>query len=223
VVRRAALLAAVAALAGCGGKDKPEPEVTAVATEQSAVGCQVVDTSGLEPRTTTLPKPTTELDPAKTYVATLETNCGTFEITLDAKRAPVTGGSFKYLADHKFYDDTLIHRIVPAFVFQGGDPQGTGQGGPGYSVVEKPPRALKYAPGVVAMAKTAQDAPGTSGSQFFVVTGDDALTLEPIYALVGKVSAGEDVVQRIGAILTDPRTDRPDEPVLVRSVRVTER
>jgi peptidyl-prolyl cis-trans isomerase B (cyclophilin B) len=223
VVRRAAVLAAVAALASCGGKDKPKPEVTAVATEQSAVGCQAVDVSGLNPRSTTLPKPTVKLDPAKTYVATLDTNCGKFQITLDAKRAPLTGGSFKYLADHKFYDDTLIHRIVPEFVFQGGDPQGTGEGGPGYSVVEKPPRTLKYTPGVVAMAKTAQEAPGTSGSQFFVVTGDDAATLGPDYALLGKVTGGEDVVQRIGMIVTDPRTDKPEEPVLVKSVRVTER
>jgi cyclophilin family peptidyl-prolyl cis-trans isomerase len=223
-LRRAALLVAVAALAGCGGSDRPAPpEVTAAPTEQSAAGCQVVDAGALKPRTTTLPKPTTRLDPAKTYVATLETNCGTFEITLDAKRAPLTGGSFKYLADHKFYDDTLIHRIVPEFVFQGGDPEGTGNGGPGYSVVEKPPRSLKYEKGVVAMAKTAPEAPGTSGSQFFVVTGDDALTLAPDYALLGKVTGGEGIVQRIGEIITDPRTDKPDEPVLVKSVRVTER
>ncbi len=219
-MRRVVLAAAVAALAGCGGSDdRPAP----VATEESAVGCQVVDTSGLEPRTTTLPKPAVKLDPAKTYVATLDTNCGTFEITLDAKRAPLTGGSFKYLADHKFYDDTPIHRIVPQFVFQGGDPQGTGEGGPGYSVVEKPPGSLKYTTGVVAMAKTAQESPGTSGSQFFVVTGDDALTLPPEYALLGKVTGGDGVVQRIGEIVTDPRTDKPEEPVLVKSVRVTER
>ena len=222
-MRRVVLAAAVAALAGCGGSDKPAPEATAVATEQSAAGCQVVDTSGMKPQTKTLPKPRETLDAAKTYVATLDTNCGSFEITLDAKRAPVTGGSFKYLADHRFYDETLIHRIVPQFVFQGGDPQGTGAGGPGYSVVEKPPSTLKYETGVVAMGKTAQEAPGTSGSQFFVVTGDDALTLEPDYALLGKVTGGAGVVQRIGAIITDPRTDRPEEPVLVKSVRVTEK
>jgi peptidyl-prolyl cis-trans isomerase B (cyclophilin B) len=221
-VRRVVLAAAVAALAGCGGSgDKSAP--APVATEASAVGCQVVDTSGLKPRTTTLPKPAVELDPAKTYVATVDTNCGKFEITLDAKRAPRTGGSFKYLADHRFYDGTLIHRIVPRFVLQGGDPQGTGEGGPGYSVVEKPPRALKYTSGVAAMAKTAQEAPGTSGSQFFVVTGEDALTLPPDYALLGKVTGGDAVVQRIGEIVTDPRTDKPEEPVLVKSVRVTER
>jgi peptidyl-prolyl cis-trans isomerase B (cyclophilin B) len=221
-VRRVVLAAAVAALAGCGGSDKPAPEATAVATEQSAAGCQVVDTSGMKPQTKTLPKPRETLDAAKTYVATLETNCGKFEITLDAKRAPVTGGSFKYLADHRFYDETLIHRIVPQFVFQGGDPQGTGAGGPGYSVVEKPPSTLKYETGVVAMAKTAQEAPGTSGSQFFVVTAEDA-QLPPDYALVGRVTAGQDVVDRIGVASTDPATEKPVEPIVISSVKVAEK
>ncbi len=96
----------------------------------------------------------------RTYVATVKTNCGTFEITLDAKRAPKTGGSFKFLADQGFYDGLLIHRIVPGFVFQGGDPEGTGAGGPGYTVVEAPPKDLKYDKYVVAMAKTAQDPQG---------------------------------------------------------------
>jgi len=121
-----------------------------------------------------LPKPAETLDPAKTYVATVTTNCGEFQITLDAKRAPKTGGSFKYLADKGFYDGTTFHRIVPGFVIQGGDPLGTGTGGPGYSVVERPPRTLAYTRGVVAMAKTQLERAGTSGSQFFVVTGDDA-------------------------------------------------
>jgi cyclophilin family peptidyl-prolyl cis-trans isomerase len=224
-VRRAALLAAVAALAGCGGgNDKPAPPAeTPVATEQSATGCQVVDTSSMKPSAAKLSKPTEKLDPAKTYVAAVDTNCGTFEITLDAKRAPVTGGSFKYLADQKFYDDTLIHRIVPGFVFQGGDPTGKGDGGPGYTVVEPPPSSLKYTEGVVAMAKTATDPIGASGSQFFVATGPDAARLTPDYALLGKITSGEGVVRRIAEIQTDPRTDKPDEPVLVKSVRVTER
>ena len=87
-----------------------------------------------------------------------------------ARRA--TGGSFKYLADQGFYDGTTFHRIVPGFVIQGGDPQGDGTGGPGYSVVEPPPQDLVYARGVVAMAKTELEKPGTSGSQFFIVTGE---------------------------------------------------
>ena len=155
-------------------------------------------------------------------MATVKTNCGTFEITLDAKRAPKTGDSFKYLADLGFYDGLLIHRIVPGFVFQGGDPEGTGQGGPGYTVVEAPPRDIEYDKYVVAMAKTGADPKGASGSQFFVVTGPDAAQLTPDYALLGKVTAGQDVADRIGAIITDPRSDFPDDPVLIESISVAE-
>ena len=151
-------------------------------------------------------------------MATVTTNCGEFQITLDAKRAPKTGGSFKYLADKGFYDGTTFHRIVPGFVIQGGDPLGTGTGGPGYSVVERPPRTLAYTRGVVAMAKTQLERAGTSGSQFFVVTGDDA-SLPPDYALVGKVTSGDDVVNRIAVV---PRTadDHPFDPIVIQKVRV---
>ena len=83
-------------------------------------------------RASKLAKPDETLDAARTYVATVKTNCGTFEITLDAERAPKTGGSFKFLADQGFYDGLLIHRIVPGFVFQGGDPWAPATGGPGY-------------------------------------------------------------------------------------------
>ena len=224
--RPALVLAACAALAACGGSDDgktPPAQITPVATEHFTQGCAVVDGKSLAHKSMTLPRPELSLDAAKTYVAAVATNCGTFEITLDARRAPLTGGSFKYLADHRFFDGTTIHRIVPRFVIQGGDPKGTGEGGPGYTITEKPPKSLKYAPGVVAMAKTRDEPAGTSGSQFFVVTGPDAEKLPPEYALLGKVTGGEDVVARIGAIVTDPRTDRPDEPILVKSVRVTEK
>ena len=126
------------------------------------------------------------LDPAKTYVATVETNCGDFEITLDAERAPKTGGSFKSLADKGFFDGLGFHRIVPGFVIQGGDPQGNGGGGPGYSDRRgAAARTSTYDKGVVAMAKTAIEEPGTSGSQFFVVTGDGT----PLRAATTRCSA----------------------------------
>ena len=102
-----------------------------------------------------LPKPTTELKAGKTYVARVLTNCGEFEITLDPKRAPKTGGSFASLVGKRFYDGLTFHRIVAGFVIQGGDPAGDGSGGPGYTVVEAPPEDLTYSKGVVAMAKTA--------------------------------------------------------------------
>jgi cyclophilin family peptidyl-prolyl cis-trans isomerase len=150
------------------------------------------------------------------------TNCGSFEITLDAKRAPRTGGSFAYLARKGFYDGLTFHRISPGFVIQGGDPRGDGTGGPGYMVVERPPRSLAYDKGVVAMAKTQTEPAGASGSQFFVVTADST-PLDPEYALVGRVTAGQDVVDRIGKLPSDPSTERPRDPVVIRSIRISER
>jgi cyclophilin family peptidyl-prolyl cis-trans isomerase len=127
------------------------------------------------------------------------------------------------LAKHKFYNGTTIHRIVPDFVIQGGDPTGTGSGGPGYTIRERPPKDLKYTKGVVAMAKTDQEPAGTSGSQFFIVTGPGAAQLPPDYALLGKVTKGQDVVDRIGAISTDPSTNRPDNPIVFMSISIDER
>jgi peptidyl-prolyl cis-trans isomerase B (cyclophilin B) len=174
-----------------------------------------------------LPKPTLKLDPDKTYEAVLDTSCGRFTVTLDVKQAPKTSASFVYLAKRGFYDNTIFHRIVAGFVIQGGDPRGTGQGGPGYSVVEAPPRDVKYTKGVVAMAKTEIEDPGTSGSQFYVVTADDA-QLPPEYALLGKVTAGQDVVDRIAVVKTDvtnpdpARQERPLNPVVLRTVTINE-
>jgi cyclophilin family peptidyl-prolyl cis-trans isomerase len=232
VSRSFALAAACLALlfTACGGSDKPKaaqssttpPEATATATAAlDANHCTPAQDPGKQTREK-LAKPAETLDSARTYVATVETNCGTFAITLDAKRAPKTGGSFKFLADQGFYDGLLIHRIVPGFVFQGGDPEASGQGGPGYQVVEAPPKNLKYRKYVVAMAKAANEKPGTSGSQFFVVTGKDGEKLTPDYALLGEVTSGQEIADKIGAIITDPRTDFPDAPVLIKSIKVAE-
>jgi cyclophilin family peptidyl-prolyl cis-trans isomerase len=215
-------------LTACGGKDKPKPTATpnpaitaGANADTDGNDCRRPEDPGKQTRPK-LKKPDEELDDAHTYVATVKTNCGTFEITLDAKRAPKTGGSFKFLADQGFYNGLLIHRIVPGFVFQGGDPDGTGSGGPGYTITETPPKDLKYDKYVVAMAKTGAEKAGTSGSQFFVVTGPSARELPPDYALLGKVTAGQDVADKIGAIITDPRTDFPDDPVLIESISVKE-
>ena len=128
-----------------------------------------------------------------------ETSCGSFTVDLDTERAPDAAASLVALARDGFFDDTIFHRIVPDFVIQGGDPTQTGSGGPGYSTVDAPPAGSKYVKGVMAMAKTAVEAPGTSGSQFFVVTGDD-VGLPAEYAIVGEVSQGIDTVERIGAL-----------------------
>jgi len=151
-------------------------------------------------KTETLDKPTQVVEKGETASVTMETTEGSFTIALDTERAPITANNFAYLTEEGFYDGLGFHRIVPDFVIQGGDPKGDGTGGPGYSVVEKPPSDLKYTPGVVAMAKSGAEAPGTSGSQFYVVTGSGGASLPPEYALVGKVSEGMDVVDKIGKL-----------------------
>ncbi len=150
-----------------------------------------------------LPCPTPTLIEGKDNVVTFKTSEGSFEITLDAKRAPATANSVAYLTKRGFYDGLNFHRVVPDFVIQGGDPLGdtpnAGTGGPGYSVTEAPPADLKYTRGVVAMAKGGADAPGASGSQFFVVSAAD-VGLPPEYALVGKVTKGLGTVDKITAL-----------------------
>jgi len=216
--------------AGCGDSSDGEPDATATAeaTETAAAanellpeGCE--DVSKPAPKQVEgIKKPTEKLSKSKTYVATIATTCGDIEVTLDSKHSPITGGSFKYLADQKFFDGTTFHRIVPDFVIQGGDPAGDGTGGPGYSVEEAPDSDLKYEKGVVAMAKTGDEPAGTSGSQFFVVTGDGAASLTPDYALLGKVTGGMDVVDKIGGIQADPNTGQPAAEVVIKSVTVKE-
>jgi peptidyl-prolyl cis-trans isomerase B (cyclophilin B) len=147
----------------------------------------------------------------------MRTSCGTFDIALDSSRAPKTVNSFVYLSKRGFYDDLTFHRIAPGFVIQGGDPLGNGTGGPGYKVVEKPPAKLLYKKGVVAMAKSASEPAGTSGSQFFVVTAPNA-GLPPEYALVGRVSKGYEVVARIGRLGTPAQ--KPTQTVLIEKVTI---
>jgi peptidyl-prolyl cis-trans isomerase B (cyclophilin B) len=218
----------ILAVSGCGEDDEgvapPASEATATPTPEDTggeqgTGCELAG----KPKTKNadFAKPKERLDAAKTYVATVKTNCGSFEITLDAERAPKTGGSFKFLADKGFFDGLGFHRIVPGFVIQGGDPKGNGSGGPGYSIVEPPPEDLKYGKGVVAMAKTDIEDPGTSGSQFFVVTSDGT-PLPPEYALLGEVTEGEEVVDLIAVAPVGP-DDVPATPIVMRSVKVEER
>jgi peptidyl-prolyl cis-trans isomerase B (cyclophilin B) len=169
-------------------------------------------------------RPTGRLDPRTTYVVTLRTSCGPIAIRLDQETSPRTTASFAHLARTGFYDGTVFHRIVPGFVIQGGDPTGTGTGGPGYSTRDVPPRTATYLKGTVAMAKSQVEPPGTAGSQFYIVTAPDA-GLPPEYALLGKVVKGQRVVDEIGE-LGDPASGgagTPLQPVVIERARVSER
>jgi peptidyl-prolyl cis-trans isomerase B (cyclophilin B) len=165
-------------------------------------------------------RPNVELDSDKTYTATVDTNCGQFVIELDAKRSPKTSGSFVALARDGFYDGLGFHRIAPGFVVQGGDPNGDGTGGPGYKTREAPPDDVAYTEGVVAMAKGGQEAAGTAGSQFFVVTGPDA-NLPADYAVLGRVTRGIENVKKMEA-LASTEDGPPTEPIVMQRVRISE-
>jgi peptidyl-prolyl cis-trans isomerase B (cyclophilin B) len=218
-MRRRVLLLALTLtflLGACGGNDDEEEEQAAPATTAASAatgegGCRAVEpqpkAEGAEQA------PTAILNEAKTYVVTVKTSCGDFEITLDLAAAPKATASFVALAENDFYDGTVFHRVVPGFVIQGGDPTASGTGGPGYTTVDTPAADTRYTKGVVAMAKRGDEAPGTAGSQFFVVTGDDA-GLPADYAVIGTVTGGATVVDRI-AVLGDPNTELPTQPVVI--------
>jgi peptidyl-prolyl cis-trans isomerase B (cyclophilin B) len=214
-MRRLFLLAALpVALAACGGGGKTEDLQTT--TGAAASGCTPAQ-AHVHPNGG-FARPKAKLDPKKTYRLVFQTNCGTFTVTLNQKLAPNTTASLVSLARRGFFTDTFFHRIVPGFVIQGGDPTGSGTGGPGYKTVDRPPKNAKYTRGVMAMAKGGAEPPGTSGSQFFVVTSADA-GLPAEYAIVGTVTKGLDVVDRIGK-LGNPSTEQPTEAVVIRRVRV---
>ena len=160
-----------------------------------------------------------ELDPDTTYSLVLKTTEGSFTIGLDQKLAPNTARSLVRLTRNGFFDGTKFHRVVPGFVIQGGDPTGSGSGGPGYSTVDVPPSDAAYTEGVVAMAKTQTEAPGTAGSQFFVVTGKD-IGLPPEYAIVGRVTDGMATVKAIDALGVGDGP--PSKPVVIKKVTVQE-
>ncbi len=152
----------------------------------------------------------------------MKTSEGSFSFDLDVKDSPNTTASFASLVRKGFFDGLTFHRIVPNFVIQGGDPNGDGTGGPGYTTVDAPPANTKYTEGVVAMAKTAAEPPGTAGSQFFVVTGPDAASLTPDYAVLGKVTSGLDVVEKIGKLDADPNTGQPSKRVTIEKATLSE-
>ncbi|HKF00480.1 MAG TPA: peptidylprolyl isomerase [Actinomycetes bacterium] len=179
-----------------------------------------------KPKQTYSTRPPTSVKPGVAYTARVETSCGGFSVRLDPRGAPVAVSSFVFLARQGFYDSTWFHRIVPGGaqgigVIQGGDPQGDGGGGPGYRLPEEPPRSAgAYKRYTVAMAKSQQ--PDSTGSQFFVNTQDNSRGLAPDYTLIGEVTSGRDVVDRIAKVpVGGERGDTPTQAVWIEKLTVT--
>ncbi len=158
------------------------------------------------------------IDPDKRYTATLDTSLGQIVFALDAVRAPKTVNNFVYLALNHYYDGVVFHRIIKGFMCQGGDPTGTGRGGPGYRFADELPKQGQYEIGSVAMANSG---PNTNGSQFFMISGRDGVNLPPLYSLFGQVVKGLDVLDAMQSVSTD-RSDKPDTDVVINSVTITE-
>ncbi|MCB1256686.1 MAG: peptidylprolyl isomerase [Microthrixaceae bacterium] len=158
------------------------------------------------------------IDPDKTYQATITTNHGTMTAFLHAKDAPQTVNNFVSLARYHYYDGLIFHRIIQGFMIQGGCPEGSGRGGPGYRFADELPEPGRYQIGSLAMANAG---PNTNGSQFFIISGADGVRLPPQYSLFGKLIAGEEVLGAIEKVSTGPG-DRPRNDVIIESIVITE-
>jgi peptidyl-prolyl cis-trans isomerase B (cyclophilin B) len=191
---RLPLILLVLALAACGGDGK------AKSTEKRCL------TTG---RDVTFPL----LDSKRPHTVDVLTNLGGFALRLDVEDSPCVTSSFASLVRKHFFDGTVFHRIVPGFVIQGGDPTASGTGGPGYTVTDVPPANSLYTEGVVAMAKSPTEPRGAAGSQFFIVTASNA-GLQPDYAILGVVTRGLKVVERIGR-LGNRVTEKPTRRIAV--------
>jgi peptidyl-prolyl cis-trans isomerase B (cyclophilin B) len=239
-IRRTVTIVIVAGIAvgiyvgiSASSKKKTSSSDTQAALDSVAVnaGCPSSTSTNLE----TLPShknlhwatpPPTTIDPSKTYDATVKTDVGTFVMALNPADSVPAVNSFVFLADHGFYNCVIFHRVIPGFVVQGGDPTGTGNGGPGYQYTASgPPKSAnpsqQYPLGAVAMANSnspATTTPNTNGSQFFIVTGTQGESLPPDYVLFGQVTSGMDVVNKIN---DDGSTSGVPPKITHRMLKVT--
>jgi peptidyl-prolyl cis-trans isomerase B (cyclophilin B) len=206
VIRVAVLLALAFLLVGCGGQE----------SESSGGGNNMDCEIGGDASKAEL----ADLEDGKTHSVVVDTSKGSFTFELATDISPCTTAAFAGLVEKGFFDGLNFHRIVPGFVIQGGDPQGNGMGGPGYTTVDAPPQDTTYDKGLVAMAKAANEPSGTSGSQFFVVSAD-GVQLTPDYAVLGRVTDGIGVVEKIGELgnPSDP-SGRPTEKVEIEKMEL---
>lgn len=219
-------LAAPLALAGCGSDDSGSDSATSGSSSDSsdssseaAADVECPPAEGTEERTTEFASaPPMCLTPGADYTAVITTDAGEVTVDLLEDKAPETVNNFVFLARNHFYDGITFHRVIPGFMIQGGDPQGTGAGGPGYDFDDELPAAGEYEIGSMAMANAG---PNTNGSQFFIVTGDAGVALPPSYSLFGIVTEGMETVTAIeddGSAQGAPSTTHT-----IESVEIVER
>ena len=181
-----------------------------------ATDCPAADGSSPKKQRFSSPPPMC-IDATKQYTATMETTKGTMVISLDAAAAPKTVNNFVVLSRYHYFDGIFFHRVIPGFMCQGGDPEGSGFGGPGYKFADELPRPGRYELGSIAMANSG---PNTNGSQFFLISGQAGVRLPPQYSLFGKVVKGMEVLAAIEACGTPQ--GKPKERVTINSVTITE-
>lgn len=228
---RAISIAGVASLLVAGAALAPAARISAQSTpspgatpESAAISCWSDDQKleGDDMAKQYSQPPALKVDPAKSYTATLETNKGPIEVEFFPGDAPNTVNNFVCLAEDGYYDGTPFHRIVKGFVIQGGDPTGTGSGGPGYKFKDEP-IARDYERGTLAMANAGPD---TNGSQFFIVLEDLRGKLPKNYTIFGRVTEGMDVVDAIAKTPTSVgrsgEKSTPNEPIVLEKATVTE-
>ena len=205
-IAAAAALITAPVLAGCGSSDSTSTSAATAGADRAAAAKSWSSA------------PPMAIDENATYTAVLRTSEGNISIALDPKQAPTTVNNFVFLSKEGFYDGLTFHRVIPDFVIQGGDPDGNGTGGPGYSFADELPKAGAYKLGSVAMANSG---PNTNGSQFFIITGQQGVQLPPNYSLFGQVTKGLDVAEKISTMAA-PGTETPDPPVTIEKVTITE-
>lgn len=217
------LLALVAAGVAFARSDRASDEPAG--DDRSAAGdCTHNKPPGGNTDTPSSPPPMT-IDRAKEYTAIFDTSCGTIEAELAADISPNTVNSFVYLARQGFYNGLSFHRIVKGFAIQGGDPKGDGTGGPSYKTVDAPPADFKYEKGAIAMAKGGAEPAGTAGSQFFFVPAEGA-ALDPVYAVLGRVVKGDDVLEKLNNVPTESgasgENSSPVDPIYIEKITIRE-
>ncbi len=216
-----AVLMLALALAGCGGAAQPKQEEKPSGTAPAG---QQTEQAGGKPKQWSEP-PAMQIDPEKQYVATMQTSLGTLKIELFAKDAPVAVNNFVFLAKEGFYEGVVFHRVIKGFMIQGGDPTGTGRGGPGYRFKDELPPKQKYTRGIVAMANSGAN---TNGSQFFICTGADCGGLDnvPNYVQFGKVIEGDEVLTKLESVEVtkggEAVPSKPVNPPVIQKVTIAE-